>query len=95
MSKFYISILLFYVLSTVKCYIISVIIPIYNTARYLDESIGSILNQTIGFENIQLILVNDGSTDNTEEICSKYKKLFSQNIFNEIIIFFIQLIKMD
>lgn len=81
MSKFYLYLLIFYALSPVKCYIISVIIPIYNTARYLDESIGSILNQTIGLDNIQLILVNDGSTDNTEEICLKYQNLYSQNIF--------------
>ena len=78
--KFYIYIFIFYILSTVKCYLFSVIIPIYNTAKFLDESIGSILNQTIGFENIQLILVNDGSTDDTEEICLKYQKLYSQNI---------------
>ena len=80
LSKFYIFIFIFYILSPVKCYLFSVIIPIYNTARYLDESIGSILNQTIGFENIQLILVNDGSIDNTEGICLKYQKLYSQNI---------------
>ena len=53
---------------------------IYNTGRYLDDSIGSLLNQTIGFDNIQIILVNDGSIDNTEQICLNYQKLYSENI---------------
>ena len=58
----------------------SVIIAIYNTGRYLDDSIGSLLNQTIGIDNIQIILINDGSTDNSEEICLKYQKKFYRNI---------------
>ena len=53
---------------------------IYNTGRYLDDSIGSLYNQTIGFSNIQIILVNDGSIDNSEQICLKYQKLYSKNI---------------
>ena len=63
-----------------KEFLFSVIIPIYNCGRYLDESIGSIINQTIGLENIQIILVNDGSLDNTEEICLRYKKKYFKNI---------------
>ena len=63
-----------------KCYHFSVIIAIYNTGRYLDQSIGSLLKQTIGYEEIQIILINDGSTDNSEEICLKYKKLYPDNI---------------
>ena len=62
------------------CFIFSVIMPIYNTGRYVDEAIISLFNQTIGFKNIQLILVNDGSTDQTEEISLKYKKLYPNNI---------------
>ena len=54
--------------------------PIYNTGRYLDEAIFSLLNQTIDFNNIQLILVNDGSIDQTEEISLKYQKLYPNNI---------------
>ena len=54
-------------------FLISTIIPIYNAEQYLAESIESIIKQTIGFEeNIQLILVNDGSTDNSEIICKDY-----------------------
>ena len=59
-------------------YNVSVIIPIYNTGRYLGDSIGSILNQTINFENIQIILVNDRSVDETEKICLSYKNRFSK-----------------
>jgi glycosyltransferase involved in cell wall biosynthesis len=70
----------FYLLSLSKCFLISVIMAIYNTGRYLDDSIGSLLNQTIGLSNIQIILVNDGSIDNSEQICLKYQKLYSKNI---------------
>ena len=63
-----------------NCYLFSVIISIYNTGRYLDDSIGSLINQTIGFNKIQLILINDGSTDDSENICLKYKKLYPNNI---------------
>lgn len=38
------------------------------------------MNQTIGFENIQIILVNDGSNDDSENICLKYKELYKNNI---------------
>jgi len=59
----------------------SVIIPIYNVEEYLEETINSVINQTIGFEeNIQLILINDGSPDNSEEICLKYKELYPDNV---------------
>ena len=63
-----------------KCFIFSVIMPIYNTGRYIDEAIFSLFNQTIGFKNIQIILVNDGSIDQTEEISLKYQKKFPKNI---------------
>ena len=62
-------------------YNVSVIMSIYNTGRYLNDSIGSVLNQTIKFENIQIILVNDGSIDETEEICLFYKSIFPKNIY--------------
>lgn len=62
-------------------YIFSVIIPIYNVEKFLEETIESVINQSIGFEkNIQMILVNDGSPDNSEEICLKYKKIYPDNI---------------
>lgn len=50
---------------------VSIIVPIYNTERYLDKCIQSILNQT--YKNFELILINDGSTDNSIDICNHYK----------------------
>lgn len=62
-------------------YKFSVIIPVYNVENYLEETILSVINQTIGFEdNIQILLVNDGSTDNSEEICLKYQEKYPNNI---------------
>lgn len=62
-------------------WLISVIIPIYNTEMYVAETIRSVVMQTIGFEkNIQLILVNNGSTDKSGEICKKYQSVYPNNI---------------
>ena len=61
-------------------YKISVILPIYNVERYLKECINSIINQTIGFENIQLILVDDCSTDKSYEISQEYAKKYENCI---------------
>ena len=59
----------------------SVIIACYNCQDYLDETINSLLNQTIPFEDyIQVILVNDGSDDDTEEICLGYCRKYPENI---------------
>lgn len=52
---------------------LSIIVPIYNVELYLEKCIKSILNQT--FRDFELILVNDGSKDNSLDICYKYKKL--------------------
>lgn len=49
---------------------ISVIIPVYNTEKYLHKCISSAINQT--FKNIEVIIVDDGSTDNSYRICQKY-----------------------
>lgn len=50
---------------------ITVIIPIYNAELYLERCIDSIVNQS--FKDIELICVNDGSTDNSEQIIKKYQ----------------------
>ena len=50
--------------------LISVIVPVYNTEQYLPDCLHSILNQT--YQNIEIILVNDGSTDNSLQICMDY-----------------------
>ncbi len=49
---------------------ISVIIPVYNAEKYLEKCIQSILNQT--FTDFELILINDGSVDNSDEICLSF-----------------------
>ena len=55
--------------------------PLYNVEEYFEEAIDSLINQTIDFqENIQVILVNDGSPDNVESLCGKYQKRYPQNI---------------
>ncbi len=59
---------------------ISVIVPVYNTFKYLEECIESVIKQSIGFENIELILINDGSTDFSEKILHDYEKRYSDNI---------------
>ena len=51
---------------------ISVIVPVYNVEKYLEECLDSIQNQT--YSDIEVILVNDGSTDKSKEICGKYCK---------------------
>ncbi|MFE5415052.1 poly(glucosyl N-acetylgalactosamine 1-phosphate) glucosyltransferase, partial [Bacillus subtilis] len=61
-------------------YYFSVIMPIYNVELYLTEAIESIINQTVGFENIQLILVNDDSPDKSEIICKEYAQKYPNNI---------------
>lgn len=62
-------------------YKISVIMPLYNVENYFEEAIESVIGQTIGFQqHIQIILVNDGSPDNIEELCLKYTDLYPENI---------------
>ena len=51
---------------------ISVIVPVYNVEKYLEECLDSIQNQTYG--DIEVILVNDGSTDKSKDICERYCK---------------------
>ena len=53
-------------------YKVSVIIPVYNAEDTLKNAVDSVVNQTIGFENIELILVDDNSSDGSKEIISDY-----------------------
>lgn len=53
--------------------LISIIVPIYNVEIYLKRAINSIISQT--YKNLEIILVDDGSTDNSGKICEEYAKL--------------------
>lgn len=64
-----------------RSYKFSIVTAIYNTAEYLEEMIESVIKQDIGFEdNVQLILVDDGSSDNSLSICKEYEKKYPDNI---------------
>jgi glycosyltransferase involved in cell wall biosynthesis len=59
----------------------SVIMSVYNTDKWLKEAVDSVINQNIGFkDNIQIIFINDGSTDKSEDICLRYQKRYPKNI---------------
>lgn len=51
---------------------VSVIVPVYNVAPYLSQCLESLVNQT--YRNLEIIVVNDGSTDNSPEICEQWKE---------------------
>lgn len=51
---------------------VSVVIPIYNAEKFLEQCLSSVINQS--YQNLEIILVNDGSTDNSKIICEKFKE---------------------
>ena len=64
-----------------KPFLFSIVVAVYNAAPFLDETIQSVLSQDIGFDaNIQLILVDDGSKDESLDICLKYGREHPENI---------------
>lgn len=50
--------------------LLSVIVPVYNVEKYLDKCVQSIVDQT--YSNLEIILVDDGSTDNCPQMCDKW-----------------------
>ena len=51
---------------------VTVVVPVFNVEKYLHQCIESLLNQT--YRNLEIILVDDGSTDNSGAICDKYRQ---------------------
>ena len=64
---------------------ISIIIPVYNGEKYLPITLDSIINQTIGIENLEIIIANDCSTDNTKQIIEDYKERINNETNKETI----------
>ncbi|SQG63803.1 putative glycosyltransferase [Corynebacterium renale] len=61
--------------------IFTVVIPAYNVEDYLEEAVQSILNQDIGFEDhVEIVIVNDGSTDKSGEIADRLAHKYPANI---------------
>ncbi len=58
---------------------LSVIIPVYNVGAYLDKCIESVVKQT--YKELEIIIINDGSTDNSSEICRKWAKMDERIIY--------------
>lgn len=52
--------------------LVSIIVPVYNSEKFIKECIDSILNQS--YKNIEVVIVNDGSSDNTAMICNEYRQ---------------------
>ena len=57
---------------------VSVIVPVYNVEKYLKKCLDSLINQTL--KEIEIIVVNDGSTDGSGEIIKQYKKQYPDKI---------------
>lgn len=62
-------------------YRFSIIVSVYNVEEYIQEALDSLTAQTIGFEeHVQVILVNDGSTDNSATICKNFQNTYPSNV---------------
>ena len=61
-------------------FVFSIVMAIFNVEEYIEEAIGSLINQSFDFNKVQLILVDDGSTDNSREIALKYQSKYPNNI---------------
>src|SRR5690625_188058 len=58
---------------------ISIIVPVYNAEKYIERCLKSILNQR--YTNLEIIIVDDGSTDNSSKICIDYEKQYKNIIY--------------
>ncbi|MBP5772595.1 MAG: glycosyltransferase family 2 protein [Eubacterium sp.] len=59
-----------------------VIIPVYNVEKYLKEAVDSVITQSLPFsDNVKIYLINDASSDGSQQICDQYKEKYPDNIF--------------
>ena len=56
---------------------VSIIVPVYNVEKYIDKCLSSLVNQTL--KNIEIIVVNDGSPDNSQKIIDKYVQNYPES----------------
>ena len=69
---------------------ISVIIPVYNVEKYISRCLDSILNQS--YKNVEIIIINDGSTDKSGLICDEYSKRYDNiRVFHKKMVELVQL----
>lgn len=64
--------------------LVSIITPAFNASKYLVSFFESVLDQE--YSNYELIFINDGSTDDTEEIALQYKKIFEEKVIDSFIL---------
>ena len=60
---------------------ITIIVPVYNVEHYLDKCLDSLINQT--YKNLEIIVINDGSTDNSGTICQEYAQKDNRIVYIE------------
>lgn len=58
-------------------YKVSIIVPVYNVEKYIRDCLESLINQTISLDKIEILLIDDGSTDNSANICNEYADKYS------------------
>ena len=62
--------------------ILSIIVPVYNVEKYLDTCLTSLVNQTL--DNYEILVINDGTKDNSQDIIDKYVEKYPEKVFSYI-----------
>lgn len=60
--------------------ILTIAVPVFNTASYLEETFSCIESQSLGIENMEVILINDGSTDTSAVACQEFQRKYAENV---------------